>query len=197
MSRNVLARTEETTKEENVIYLDLTEEEIHSNIRFLTGLSSVQELGDESTELLRSVMQVTFSQSRYSVNDTYKALLDSILSWERLRAEINRRMISDPLAYNTFVASLKQEAENSGHKELKPPLLHRMLPVSYAVWAAVYLVAASVFWTMFAYGLASGEFVLGPWLNLMLCVASTGLLATVVTAIIEWRLKHRVKGLEE
>lgn len=151
----------------------------YANIPFVIMPPSISSPGQSFIELLKDFP--------HAAPDILTTVMRAALDQERRRNDV---IYSTFLAYNYTTASLTSKREDSRHKELTQALLQRMLPLSYAIWAAMCLVAAAISWTMFAYGLGMGLFVIGPWLNLMLCVASTGLSATVVTAIIDWRRKY-------
>lgn len=191
MALNAIAkRLYDLAPASDVIMLDTPETQVYSNIRSIIERPSINHLDTHYVELIEDIMHITYTHSKYSISDTSKSIVDAVLHWERWQAAMDAGINANLLVYNAFVASSRLKREDSSHKELTHTLLRRMLPLSYAIWAIVYLAAASVFWTMFAYGLALGSFVIAPWLNLMLCVASTGLFATVATAIIDWRRKH-------
>ncbi len=193
MPRSAIARRTESSflqTSEKVITLHSEEIDAYSNIRSIVNRPSVSSLGKSSTDLIEDILQITFAHSKKTVPDTYVTLVDAVLGWERWQSARSDGIDLSRLVYTPFVAGSKSKREDSSHKELTSTLLRRMLPLSYAVWGAVCLSAAAVFWTMLAYGLSMGIFVIGPWLNLMLCVASTGLSATVLAAIVDWRRKH-------
>ncbi len=174
----------------SVIFLPSREIEAYSNIKVILNRPSINALDESTVELLKDLMQVTYSYSRLSIPDTSQAIARAVLDWEHAQERTLTGIDLKLFAYDNSVAGPKEESKDSSHRELTSTLLERMLPLSFAIWAAACLVAAAISWTMFAYGLGMGMFVIGPWLNLMLCVASTGLSATVVAAIIDWRRKH-------
>ena len=59
-------------------------------------------------------------------------------------------------------------------------------PKSYVVFALVFAVLTLMFSVSFFNGSGTGEYIVGPWVNLMLMTGSFGLLATVAVASIEW-----------
>ena len=68
-----------------------------------------------------------------------------------------------------------QESKNSG-----------IIPLSYLIMAVVFATLTAVFTTTFYLGRHGGGFIIGPWTNLMLMVASIGMLVTVAVATAEW-----------
>ncbi|MCI8423877.1 MAG: hypothetical protein HFF50_10205 [Lawsonibacter sp.] len=66
-----------------------------------------------------------------------------------------------------------------------------LIPIPYLLFGSVFLGLSLLFGGTFYRGSHGGKYLIGPWTNLLLLVASLGLLATAVAAWVEWRkLQH-------
>lgn len=75
--------------------------------------------------------------------------------------------------------------------------MKRTIPLSYAVSFAIFSSLSFIFGFYFYIGLHGGDYLIGPWTNLMLLVAAIGLAITVLVACSEWRRWQRGFQKEE
>lgn len=71
--------------------------------------------------------------------------------------------------------------------EVQRNTMKRLLPVSLAIWAALFLILSSAFLTILFISLKLKIVIINPWYLFPLAVGSVGLLATVLIAVHEWR----------
>lgn len=71
--------------------------------------------------------------------------------------------------------------------EVQRNTMKRLLPVSLAIWAALFLILSSAFLTILYISIKMKIVIINPWYLFPLAVGSVGLLATVLIAVHEWR----------
>lgn len=137
--------------------------------------------------LIRAIANLGHVHSKSGIRYNLE-LAEYIDSWEQVLQRSSARIKVDLNAY-TFnaTAAIHSTEDCKRCKERELSFMKRTMPISYAIWGAICLLFSAVFIVMFVYGIKNGNFIIDPWLNLMLCVASVGLTFTVVIATIEWR----------
>lgn len=71
--------------------------------------------------------------------------------------------------------------------EVQRNTMKRLLPVSLAIWTALFLILSSAFLTILYISIKMKIVIINPWYLFPLAVGSVGLLATVLIAVHEWR----------
>lgn len=98
------------------------------------------------------------------------------------------------LSFHNNPAIFRDEASNLQTKSLERQFsryMKRVIPLSYAITFSVFLSLSLIFSFTFYIGLKGGNYFIGPWTNLMLLIAATGMEITVFVACGEWRSWQR------
>ncbi|MBQ3199747.1 MAG: hypothetical protein IJB67_05230 [Firmicutes bacterium] len=173
--------------------IDITQ---YNNIENITsGVSS-----EPNYELIKQIVSVgqTHATKKYAY---VKDIADYIEQWKKKLNAPNPLNVPNPiinLADNVYTQSKITVANNNEidleqWKKRELEFMKNVLPVSYVLWGGICLALALITTVMLAYAIYTGIFIIGPWLNCMLCVASWGMTITVLVAMQEWRSRSNDK----
>lgn len=161
------------------------------SLDLILGRNSVHEQVDY--ELVRAVMEIGLNHSKSGVAFN-RDLLRGVKKWEIARAaSVTLFGISTARPVYTSIAAaakwFKTYDECKRCKEREHQFMKRTIPLSYAIWGAIFFALAIAFSLLLILGLATGHYLVDPWFIFMCCIGSFGMTATVVVATLDWRRK--------
>ena len=144
---------------------------------------SIQRMSPESKQLVDNIAQIGYNHARSRI-DYKKDLLQYTFRWtEEVRLKPTGYALNP--VYNADVIKILIRDASAERRECE--YMKRLIPVSYVLLGAIFLSLSFIFGFTFYLGLHGRNYLIGPWTNLMLFVASVGLTTTVAVAIFEWR----------
>lgn len=150
---------------------------------------AIRDLSTENQQLVDNIARIGYSHA-HSKEVFQEDLLSYMYEWAN-QCRPNTTLFAEHSGYSTYIVSKDvitqtpsvQESVKKGEQEY----MRRLIPISYAMIGSLFLALSLLFAFSFYMGAHGGKFIIGPFTNLMLLIASIGLTATVIAAIVEWR----------
>lgn len=169
----------------------------YTNIDSVLDQPSIRDA--DNFELIKSIAQLGHAHSKSGIQFNHE-LAEYIYAWERVLRKPTEGIILNLDEYTLrTVAAIRHPAEEDCKRcrEREQNFMKRTIPLSYVIWGGISLALSVVFITMMVYGIKFGFYLVNPWINLALCVGSTGLTITIIMAMFEWGKRLHGKGKEK